>query len=86
MKNPKPEPVIITIVCSLCGQPWEAHGDQDNGEWKKPTAEDCIRLLKAELAKRPAYTITYPYTWQVAPGHVRAIKDDEDPPDAVAAV
>jgi hypothetical protein len=36
---PKPEPVIVKTVCSLCDEPWEAHGDN-------PTTLDCIRLLK----------------------------------------
>jgi len=53
----KPQPVVVTTICSECGLAWEAHGD-------KPTTSDCIRLLKTELAKRPApITITYPCVW-----------------------
>ena len=53
MKN-KPQPIVVTTVCSLCGERWEAHGDD-------PTTLDCIRLLKAELARRPRnVTINYP--------------------------
>lgn len=44
-----PQPVPVTTVCSMCGLGWELHG-------KTPTTEDCIRLLKIELAKRPHYT------------------------------
>jgi hypothetical protein len=42
----KPYPVVVTTICSLCGLPWDDHGD-------KPTAEDCVRLLLVELAKTP---------------------------------
>lgn len=45
-KNPVPAPVVVTTVCSMCGLDWERHGAD-------PTTEDCIRLLKAELARRP---------------------------------
>lgn len=60
----KPQPVVVKILCSLCDLDWPAHGD-------KPTTEDCIRLLKQELSRRPRpyqqffqhqpypYTITY---------------------------
>lgn len=41
----KPHPVVVTTICSLCDEPWEDHGD-------KPTAEDCVRLLKAKLARQ----------------------------------
>lgn|ERR1019366_1365045 len=46
----KPEPVAVTTICSVCGLPWHDHG-------KDPTTEDCIRLLKAELASKsiPGY-------------------------------
>lgn len=48
----KPKPVAVTTVCSVCGLGWELHGED-------PTTDDCIRLLKAELASRPAI-INYP--------------------------
>ena len=44
----KPEPKTVSVVCSVCDQPWDKHG-------AKPTLEDCVRLLKAELAKRSVY-------------------------------
>lgn len=54
----KPQPVVVTTICSECGLAWEAHGD-------KPSTSDCIRLLKAELARRPT-VITYPtYPWHM---------------------
>ena len=58
----QPKPVIVSQVCSMCGLDWERHGE-------KPTTEDCIRLLKAELASRPV-TITIPsvYPYPVVPG------------------
>jgi len=42
----KPEPKTIRVECTVCGLPWDAHGAD-------PTLEDCVRLLKAELSKRP---------------------------------
>ncbi len=63
MKPTTPKPVVVTTICSECGLAWEAHGD-------KPTTSDCIRLLKAELAKRPTpITITYPYVQPVYPSY-----------------
>ncbi len=57
----KPQPVAVTVICSLCDQPWDAHGE-------KPSQDDCVRLLKAALAaKSPTpvivYRDRYPY-WQ----------------------
>lgn len=51
----KPEPVPTAIRCSLCGLSWEKHPE-------KATAEDCVGLLKAELARRP-----YSYPWHGYP-------------------
>ena len=48
----KPEPISKYIVCSLCGMNWDEHGE-------KPTAEKCVELLKAEMAKRPRYQQIY---------------------------
>lgn len=45
----KPKPVPTDLECSLCGLPWDDHGEN-------PTAETCIALLRAELAKVPAYS------------------------------
>lgn len=52
----KPQPVVVTTICSMCDQPWEAHGD-------KPTTEDCIRLLKQQLAMRPVVKWVQPYQY-----------------------
>jgi hypothetical protein len=42
-KRNKPEPVAVETICSVCGLDWDAHGAD-------PTTDDCIRLLKEELA------------------------------------
>lgn len=44
----KPEAVPVNTICSVCGLPWSDHG-------RDPNTDDCIRLLKAELAKRVQY-------------------------------
>ena len=54
----KPEAVPVNTICSVCGLPWTDHGND-------PTTDDCIRLLKAELAKRvqvipQPYPVPYP--------------------------
>lgn len=41
-----PKPLTVKVVCNVCGMDWKAHGP-------KPTLEACVRLLKAELLKRP---------------------------------
>ena len=43
---PVPKPVPTRVVCSVCGLDWERHGE-------KPGYEICIKLLKADLAKKP---------------------------------
>jgi hypothetical protein len=56
-KATKPEPVSVTTVCSECGLNWDLHGDD-------PTTDDCIRILKAELANarfKEAKVIPMPY-------------------------
>lgn len=68
MKNIKPEPKVVTTVCSLCDESWESHGD-------RPTTADCIRLLKAraERAERQIpRTINVPY-----PVYPRPIRWDQ---------
>lgn len=52
-KNTLPEPIALTTICSVCGLSWSDHGET-------PTTDDCIRLLKAALAKKPT-TIPQPY-------------------------
>ncbi len=50
----KPKPVPVTTVCDLCGLAWALHGNE-------PTTDDCIRLLKVEVAKKgqPVYPYVY---------------------------
>jgi len=50
----KPEPISKYIVCSECGLSWENH--------KKKSIDECVRLLKAELARRPRLN-QYGTTW-----------------------
>lgn len=66
----RPEPVPVNVVCSLCGEAWTLHRE-DNGE---VTTLECIRLLKAK-AYRPTY-VPQPYPvypticrgwWQTSP-------------------
>lgn len=49
--KPKPEPVSLNIVCSICDEPWHLHVAV-NGE---VSTLECVRLLKA---KRWTPTIT----------------------------
>jgi hypothetical protein len=57
----KPEPKIVSEVCSLCGLDWKRHG-------KSPTTETCIgllldevRALNARLAHQPIFKpLPYP--------------------------
>ena len=49
----KPVPMPIKIVCSECGLSWEKH--------EKATLSECIRLLRAELARRPQWSYTQTY-------------------------
>ena len=58
-KRPKkPSPVPVQTVCAVCGLDWKAHGDD-------PTTDDCIRLLKAEVAKGPVTVPYYPYPYVI---------------------
>jgi hypothetical protein len=56
-KTQTPEPIAVSTICSVCGLSWHDHG-------KDPTTDDCIRLLKAELAKRPI-TVPVPQPYPV---------------------
>jgi hypothetical protein len=47
-----PEPQPTNVVCSACGLPWAKH--LTGPRKQKPTLEDCVRVLKAELASRPS--------------------------------
>jgi hypothetical protein len=51
----KPNPVVITTICSDCGLDWDDHGEN-------PTSAVCIRLLKEALARKPT-TVTTIYPW-----------------------
>lgn len=54
----KPKPVTKNTVCSECGLPWEKHNQGQTTEPAlpiAPTLEECVRLLKAELARKSAF-------------------------------
>lgn len=48
---PNPEPVPQTVVCSTCGLLWDQHKKTKG----RVTKDECIRLLNAELARRPQW-------------------------------
>ena len=47
----KPEPIAKSTVCSVCGLAWERHAVKG----KIVPVEECIRLLKADLATVQRY-------------------------------
>jgi hypothetical protein len=51
----KPEPKPTNVVCTVCGLDWKAHEQNSTAAKKRTTVtlEDCVRVLKAELARRP---------------------------------
>lgn len=51
-----PKPVPREIVCSECGLPWDRHVLATGA--RTMSLAECVRLLKAELASRPAWTYT----------------------------
>lgn len=64
----KPQPRVVSEVCSLCGLDWKRHG-------ANPTAETCVGLLldeirglNARLAHQPVIRpIAYPPPWRPWP-------------------
>lgn len=58
----KPQPRVVSEVCSLCGLDWKRHG-------KTPTTETCIELLLDEVrslnARIAAQPISRPYPYPV---------------------
>lgn len=85
MKQPKPEPVVVSTVCSLCGLDWNDHGD-------KPTAATCVDLLRAELAKRPQVSWTINPSSFYGSGQTTSrsyttlsVVPRDEPPDAIPA-
>lgn len=92
----KPKPVPTSLVCSLCGEPWDEHPENAK-------ATDCVALLRAKLDAAPTFVpAPYPvhpywnppyFTWASANGTTTtnvpwAVIDggaDEDPDDGVTA-
>lgn len=56
---PKPEPVVVQQVCSLCGEDWNGHIADD----KEPTVLDCIRVLKERAAKPSSWYLPNTTGW-----------------------
>lgn len=60
------KPISTNVTCDTCGQAWNLHVvAPDSKGNEKVDDKECIRVLKAELAKRPAPRDTYK---QVIPG------------------
>jgi hypothetical protein len=45
-KHPKPEPVVVSEVCSICGEDWAKHPE-------KATVLDCVEILKRKASRTP---------------------------------
>jgi hypothetical protein len=48
-----PKPIPQHVVCSECGLAWDKHKSTSLG--LASTLEECVRLLKLELATRPQH-------------------------------
>jgi hypothetical protein len=66
-KIEKPKPVVVTTICSICGENWAQHQEVDG----EVSTLECVRLLKAKIASRPVTitypTYVYPTWWQTTP-------------------
>jgi hypothetical protein len=56
-KPQKPHAVVVKTICSMCGLDWNDHGED-------AAAEDCIRLLKAEVARKSASPVYWYFPYQ----------------------
>lgn len=75
MKQTKPEPISINIVCSLCGEGWSGHGAD-------PTTLDCIRLLKAKVRTQPYVYPVHPNGWWQSGGTTYTINASSNTTEA----
>lgn len=66
-RTPKPAPVVVTTICSICGENWSMHQEVDG----EVSTLECVRLLKAKLAARPYFTYPSYYStpWQWSTTH-----------------
>lgn len=72
---PKPEPVVVSTVCSECGMKWEDHGP-------KPTLADCVRLLKARpLPQMVSWPSNVTPIGASASSYTLSAESGDDPPD-----
>lgn len=62
-KAPKPEPVSLNIVCSICDEPWHLH-KEINGE---VSTLECVRLLKAKRYTPTITVLPRPYVQPYVP-------------------
>jgi hypothetical protein len=62
-KQPKPEPISLNIVCSICDEPWHLHKEV-NGE---VSTLECIRLLKAKRYTYSPTIVQQPYGVPIQP-------------------
>ena len=57
-----PKPKTVRVECEVCGQDWAAHKADGKGIVR---LDECVRLLKNELRRRPAFST--PTTWSSIP-------------------
>lgn len=50
MNASTPKPIVVRVVCSLCGMPWGDHKLDGNSEI---TPVECVRLLKRYVPQDP---------------------------------
>lgn len=65
----KPTPKTTAVECSACGEPWHLHEQAAKRAGRKTVnLDDCVTLLKAELAKERVRVAPLPYVpYPVAP-------------------
>jgi hypothetical protein len=71
---PTPKPEVVQTVCSMCGLDWARHK-------KAATAEECIRLLKDDLAGAEvrAAQRPYQYPWVITSEPHRPLREVPTP-------
>jgi hypothetical protein len=71
---PTPKPEVVQTVCSMCGLDWARHK-------KAATAEECIRLLKDDLAGAEIRAAQRPwqYPWIFTTTNSQPIREQPTP-------
>ena len=64
----QPKPKTVKVECDVCGQDWKLHKPDAKG---KVGLDECVRLLKAEMAKPRAnpYVISGSSLWPLTAAH-----------------